>query len=139
MAKHLTNPVITANGVDITDHVYGCDIEMAADEIDVTCFGSGWKETIKGLKDATITLQAYEDFAAGETYATIEPLFSSTTPVTIAVKAATGAISATNPEYQMSALLYTWHPINGDVGAASATELVFRNASQTGIVTDITP
>jgi hypothetical protein len=140
MAKFvLKTPVVTVNGVDLSDHVSSATIETERDEVDVTAFGAANKEILAGLGDATITLSFFQDFAAGEVDATLWPLSTSDSPFTVAVKPTNGAISATNPEYQMSSLLFTYSPIAGAVGEASATDVVFRNASQTGLVRDVTP
>lgn len=140
MAKFvLKTPVVTINAVDLSDHVRSATIETQRDEVDVTAFGAANKEILAGLGDATITLEVYQDFAAGEVDATIWPLSTSDTPFTVAIKPTNGAISATNPEYQLSCLNFSYSPIAGAVGEASMTELVFRNASQTGLVRDVTP
>jgi hypothetical protein len=140
MAKFvLKTPVVTINAVDLSDHISEVTIETTRDEVDVTAFGAANKETLAGLGDATITMQAFQDFAAGEIDATLWPLSTSDTPFTVAVKPTNAAISATNPEYQMSALLFSYSPIAGGVGEASTTEITFRNASQVGLVRDVTP
>lgn len=140
MAKFvLKNPVITVNAVDLSDHFSEVTIETSRDEVDVTAFGAANKETLAGLGDATITGTVFQDFAAGEIDATLWPLSTSDTPFVVAVKPTNAAISATNPEYQMTSLLFNYSPIAGSVGAASTTTVTFRNASQTGLVRDITP
>ncbi len=140
MAKFvLKNPVITVNAVDLSDHFSEVTIETEREEVDVTAFGATHKEMLAGLGDATITGSVFQDFAAGEVDATLWPLSTTDTPFTVAVKPTNAAISATNPEYQMSALLYAYSPIAGSVGEASATEVTFRNASSTGLVRDVTP
>jgi hypothetical protein len=140
MAKFvLKTPVVTINAVDLSDHVSEAVIETVRDEVEVTAFGAANKEILAGLGDATITLQVFQDFAAAEVDATLWPLSTTDTPFTVAIKPTNGAISATNPEYQLSVLMFTYSPINGAVGAASTTEVVFRNASQTGLVRDVTP
>lgn len=140
MAKFVyKTAVITVNAVDVSDHVQQVTIETTRDEVDVTSFGASYKETLAGLGDATITLQVFPDFAAGEIDATFQPLSVSDTPFTVAVKPTNAAISATNPEYQMSSLMFSYTPIDATVGAADPTEVVFRNASQTGLVRDVSP
>ena len=140
MAKHvLKNAVVTVNAVDLSDHVQSVTVETSRPEVDVTSMGASYVETLPGIADATITVTFFNDFAAGEVYATINPLATTDTPFTIAVKPTSSAISATNPEIQMSALIYSWSPIAGDVGSANQTEVTFRNASQTGLVYDVTP
>lgn len=135
----LKTATVVVNSVDITDHVSQVTIETERDEVDVTAMGATNKEILAGLGDATITVTVFQDFAAGEIDATMWPLSTSDTPFPVAVKPTSAAISATNPEYQMSALLLTYSPLDGSVGEASTTELTFRNASQTGLVRDTTP
>jgi hypothetical protein len=134
-----TNALVTINGVDMSDHIRQVTIETTRAENDITAFGAQFVVNSPGLGDATITMEAFQDFAAGELDATLWPLSTTTTPFTVAVRADTGAISATNPEYQMSSLMYGYSPIDGEVGSPLTTPLTFRNAAQTGLVRDITP
>ncbi len=140
MAKYvLLDPVITINGVDLTDHASSATIEGTADEVDLTAFQSDYREFAQGLKDATITVSFFQDFAAAEVDATLQPLFAAGSTFAVAIKADNAAISATNPEYQMTARMFSYSPIAGAVGEASTTDVTFRNASQTGLVRDVTP
>ena len=134
-----TNGFFSANGVDLSDHVRSITIETERAEVDVTAMGAQNIVNMPGLGDATITIEVLQDFAAGEVDATLWPLSTTTTPFTVAVRAVNAAISATNPEYQMSSLMYSYSPIAGSIGDAMTTEVVFRNASQTGLVRDVTP
>jgi hypothetical protein len=129
----LTDAFISVNGVTLSDHANHVTVEDVRDEVDVTAFGATNKAIAKGLGDATITVNFFQDFAAGKTYATLQPLISSSTPVTVEVRPTSAARSATNPAFVMSALLTTHNPIDGDVGAASMITGTFRNASQTGL------
>ena len=140
MAKFvLKTPVVTVNAVDLSDHVSSATIETSRDEVDVSAFGAANKEILAGLGDVTITLEFWQDFASGEVDATLFPLSPTDTPFTVAVKPTNAAISATNPEYQCSCLMFSYAPIAGAIGEASATSVVFRNATQTGLVRDVTP
>jgi hypothetical protein len=140
MAKFVyKTAVVQINAVDLSDHVRNVVITTSRDEVDVTCFGATNKEILAGLGDVTITMEVLPDFAAGEVDATLWPLSSSDTPFTVAVKPTNGAISATNPEFQLSSLLLEYTPIDATVGEAAPTTITFRNASQTGLVRDITP
>lgn len=140
MAKHvLRDAQVTVNAVDLSDHVSSVTIETSRPEVDVTSMGADYMETIPGIPDATITVTFFNDYAAGEVYATLQPLSTTDTPFTVAIRPTTAAISATNPEMQMSSLMYTFSPLSGDIGSANTTEVTFRNASQTGLVYDITP
>jgi hypothetical protein len=87
----------------------------------------------KGLGDAKITVQLFQDFAAGKTHATLQPLIGSTTPVTIEVRATSSARSATNPAALMSGLLMNYNMLSGGVGEATQINAQFVNAAQAGM------
>jgi hypothetical protein len=140
VAKHvLRDAMVSVNSVDLSDHVSAVSIETSRPEVDVTSMGADYMEIIPGIPDATVTVSFFNDYAAGEVYATLQPLSTTDTPFPIAIRPTTGAISATNPEMQMSVLMYSFSPISGDVGSANTMEATFRNASQTGITYDTTP
>lgn len=140
MAKFvIKTPVVSVNSVDLSDHVSSVTIETTFDEVDVTGFGSTYREILQGLGDATITLNFFQDFAAAEVDATLWPLSQSGAPFPVAVKPTNAAISATNPEFQMTGVLLSYNPLDGAIGDASATEVTIRNASPTGLVRDTTP
>ena len=141
MATHYVNPgLVSVNGVNLTDHAYSCVIETTADELDATTFQSPYKITKPGVPDASITIGFYQDFAAGSVNATIQPLVGSSTTFAVAVKSAAGAISTTNPDWQLAAALcFTYNPINGSMGEMSSTEVTFKNAGTTGLVMDTIP
>jgi len=129
----LTDAFISINGVTLSDHGNKVTIEDMREEKDATVFGAGNKVNAKGLGDGTITCGFFQDFAAGKVHATLQPLISSSTPVTVEVRATSAARSATNPGIVMSALLFTYSPLDGDVGEMSVMTAIFRNASQAGI------
>jgi hypothetical protein len=129
----LKTAVVTINAVDLSDHIRSVTIETSRDEVDVTAFGAANKEIIAGLGDATITMEAFQDFAASELDATLWPLSTTDTPFVITVKPTNAAVSATNPVYSLTCLNFTFAPIAGAVGEAAMTTLTFRNASQTGL------
>jgi hypothetical protein len=135
MAKFvLKTPVITVDGDDVSDHVSEVTIETTRAEVDVTAFGATHMEFLPGLGDATITLQVFQDFASNEIDQNFWVHSIEDSPFEVTVKPTNASISATNPEYTMSALMYSYNPIAGAVGEASTTEVVFRNASSTGLV-----
>lgn len=129
----ISNPVVTINAVDLSDHISSVTISTEREEVDVTAFGATSKTTLAGLGDATMEMEAFQDFAAGEVDATLWPLSSTTTPFTVSVKHTSAATSATNPLYSMSALLFSYSPMDGSMGEASTTTLTFRNAAQAGL------
>lgn len=124
---------ISVNGVTLSDHAKAVTIEDSRDVVDITAFGATNKTVAKGLGDGKFTVDFYQDFAAAKTHATLQPLISSTTPITVEVRATSAARSATNPGIVMTALLFNYNPLAGSIGDASAFSAVFQNASQTGV------
>jgi hypothetical protein len=129
-----TDVRVEVNGVVLSDHVQSVSIETTRDDVDITAMGAVNKVAAPGLGDATITVTFYADEAAGTVNATLWPLASSTTPFNVKVRKTSAAISSTNPEYVLSALLYGFTPIDGSVGDAFTMDVEFKNASQTGLV-----
>lgn len=135
-----TNAEVLVNAVDISAFVTSVTIETSRDEVDVTAMGAVNKVTMPGLGDATINVEVLQAFGAGEIDATMFPLSTTSTPFNVWVKPVKGsAISATNPQYQMSSLLYSYNPMDSAIGDAMKTTLTFKNASQAGLVRDVTP
>lgn len=134
MAKTiLRNATITVNGVDLSNHCSQVEIDEKYAEVDVTGFGANNQETRLGIGDGTISATVFQDFAAGSVDATLNALVGSNNPFTVKVKAENASKAATNPEWVMEAVLPDYKPLSGAVGAASTTQVTFRNAAQTGI------
>lgn len=129
----LTNVFISVGGTDLSDHCTNITIETTDDDVEVTAMGALAKAYVKGLGDANITSTFLQDFAAGKVDAVLWPLKSSSATFTVAVRPINAARSPTNPEYQLSALLFGYNPLDGGVGEASTTDVTFRNASQAGL------
>jgi hypothetical protein len=129
----LTDAFISVNGVTLSDEANQVTVVDNRDEKDFTAFGATSKVVGKGLGDATITVQFFQDFAAAKVHATLQPLISSTTGVTVEVRATSAARSATNPAALMTALLFEYKMLDGAIGEPSVMQVDFRNASQTGV------
>lgn len=129
----LTDAFISVNGVTLSDHGNNVTVEDSREQVDFTAFGATCKVYGKGLGDGKITVGFFQDFAAGEVHATLQPLIGSTTPVTVEVRATSAGRSATNPGIVMSALLFTYGPLAGAIGEASQMTAEFQNASAAGI------
>lgn len=135
MAKHvLRDAVITVNGTDISDHTSSITIEDSADEVEFTSFGpGGYREFGAGLKDATITAEVFNDYAASSIDAVIAPLYASGGTFTVTVKPTSATTSGSNPIYSMISRVYSYSPISGGVGDANTNSLTFRNAGTAGL------
>ena len=129
----LTDALVIINGVTLSDHANEVTVNDTREQVDMTAFGATNKVYGKGLGDGTITVKLFQDFAAGKTHATLQPLLSSTTPVTVEVRATSAARSSTNPAVLMSGLLFEYQALAGGIGAVSETTATFQNASSAGI------
>jgi hypothetical protein len=129
----LTDAYVAVNGVVLSDHSNSVTVEDTRDPVDITAFGATSKATTKGLGDAKISVQFFQDFAASKVHATLQPLISSTTPVTIEVRATSSARSATNPAAVMSGLLMNYNMLAGGIGEASMITAEFVNGASAGL------
>jgi hypothetical protein len=137
MGKYVhRNAYIAINGTALSDHANSLTIEDSADEIDFTAFSpNGYKEYGQGLKDATISVTFFQDFAANSVHAILQPLYSSGGTFLVEVRPdATAAVSATNPKATMTARLYSYAGFGGAVGDASTFDASFRNGGTAGLV-----
>jgi len=130
----LTNAMVLVNGVDLSDHVSKVTLTDSRTSVDITAMGATSLAVTKGLGDAKVSLDMFQDFAAAKVHATLQPLIGSTTPVAIEVRPVNAARSATNPAFLMSGgLLMTYPMLDGKVGDANAATYEFVNGSQSGV------
>lgn len=129
----LVDGFVSINGVTLSDHSNNISVEDNRATLDITAFGASCTTVTKGLGDGKITIQMFQDFAAGKTHATLQPLIGSSTPVTIEVRATSSARSTTNPAALMSGLLMNYNMLNGGVGEVSTITAEFQNGAQAGI------
>jgi len=129
----LTDATVIINGVTLSDHADSVTVTDTRDQVDITAFGATSKAITKGLGDASISIEMFQDFASGKTHATLQPLIGSTTPVSIEVRATSAARSATNPAALMSGLLTNYNMLQGGIGEASKITAEFVNGSQAGL------
>lgn len=131
MAKEvLTNPKVVVNSVDLSDHAYSIEMPSAAEEVDVSSFGStGYREFLVGLKDASITVGFFNDHSSASVADTIQPLADSggTFPLKIWPNASGTVV------YTMTARAFSKPLVAGAIGEANRIEVTFRNGGTAGI------
>lgn len=125
----LTNASVVYNSVDLSDHVESVTIDMSYDDVEITAMGATAHSFTPGLRQDTITVNFFQDFAAGKVDATINPQLGSTTGAALVVKPTSAAVSSTNPSYTMTAVPFSYNPLDGSVGEASQTSVEFRPAA----------
>jgi len=105
---------ITVGTTVLSDDVASVTLDITSDEVETTAFGSTYRSRIGGLKDASVSLDFHQDFGAGSVDAILFPLLGSTVAVKIAPTS--GTITATNPQYEFTALCTQYQPFAGAVG-----------------------
>lgn len=114
----ITAPIISVNGVDLSDHVDSVEINDETADVKTTNFGSSGNETrTGGLKSGSITISMQQDYAASKVDATLWA--ARGTAITVTVKATSASTSATNPLYSGSYLVTQYKPVSGKVGDLS--------------------
>lgn len=115
MAKFAaTDHKITINAVDFSTNLNSVELSLEADDIETTAFGSTFRTRIGGLKQASLTLNFMQDFAASSVDATLHPLLGAI--ATVVIVPTSGTVNATNPSYTMTALVTQYSPFASSVG-----------------------
>jgi len=115
MAKFAaTDYFVSISGTNFSDSLNSVELAEEADNLETTAFGSTWSTRIGGLKQASLTLNFMQDFAAGSVDATLNPLLGSI--ATVIIKPTSGTVTATNPSYTMTALVTQYSPFASSVG-----------------------
>lgn len=122
MAKFvITDPVVVFAGSTVTTSAASVTIDVQADDIDVTSFGStGWRSRVAGLKQGTVSFTFHSDYAANQIDSLVWSNFGSS--VAVKVRPTGTAISATNPEWQFNALCNAYSTL-GAVGDLATFDL----------------
>jgi hypothetical protein len=133
-STYLSNPVLTINGVDLTDMCSSATLTYLVEAQEDTAFGTNARTYTAGLVNNEITLTMYASFAATETYATLSPLVGGKTVVSL--KPTSAADSATNPRFVLTDCYLESLPIiNASLGTLSTYDVVFQGGSLTIDVT----
>ena len=122
MAKFYAQDYKVTIGTNVlSTSIASVTLDITADEVETTAFGSSYRTRIGGLKDASVSFDFHQDFGAGSVDALLFPLMGSTVAVKIAPTS--GTVTATNPEYQFDALVTQYQPFAGAVGDLSTLSI----------------
>lgn len=119
----LRNVTITIDGVDLSDHVQSVGVAMSAADVNVTAMGAGGQQHAAGIRDDSMTLTMFSDFASSKVHATINPKFAAAGTVQVVVFPNTSTVSATNPSFTAFCPVLTYNPVSGAVGEAAMTPI----------------
>jgi hypothetical protein len=139
-STYLANPTVTVGtatpGTDITDQCISAVVTATQDQLEKTAFGSTNRTYTAGLTDVTVTLTFLVSYASSETYALLQPLLGAAATY-VAVRPTSGAISSTNPEFQLTnGYLASLDYVNAQLGELSQLQAVFQGGT---LVIDVTP
>jgi hypothetical protein len=124
MAKFAaTDYFVSINGTDFSTSLNSVELAIEADDLETTAFGQGFRTRIGGLKQASLTLNFMQDFAAGSVDAILSPLLA--TLATVVLKPTSGTVTATNPSYTMTALVTQYSPFASSVGDIASLSVTF--------------
>lgn len=110
----IDDAVVSINSVDLSDHI--THVEVSASKADETyqTVDSPARKRVGGVEDWMARLAFVNDFAAAKVYATLQPLFGTSTTLTITPTSASA--SATNPECTATVRVNDWKFMAGDAG-----------------------
>jgi len=131
---HLSNASVVFNSVDLSNKVRSVTIDMTAEDLDATAMGATSRAHVPGLRDDTVTVNYFNDHAAGSVDATHAAMLGVSAGAPLVVKPTSAAVSATNPSYTMTAIVLNYQPLSGEVGNLSQTEVVYKAAPGSAIV-----
>jgi hypothetical protein len=132
-STYLANPTVAVGtatpGTDITDQCISAVVTATQDQLEKTAFGSTNRTYTAGLTDVTVTLTFLVSYASSETYALLQPLLGAAATY-VAVKPTSGAISTTNPEFQLTnGYLASLDYVNAQLGELSQLQAVFQGGT----------
>lgn len=120
-------------GNDLSTYCQKAEISITAEVKDTTSYGDGgWKTELGGLKQAKISLEFFNDFAAAALDSIMFPLLG--TVVTFELASTQAARGASNPSYIGSMLISDWNPITGKVGDVDTSTVSYQSS---GVVTRV--
>ncbi|HEX4521661.1 MAG TPA: hypothetical protein VH063_18950 [Gaiellaceae bacterium] len=119
--------VLEIAGVDLSDHVTSIDIPLTKDQIDATGLNAGGgHDWVHGLADEGCVVEFMNDEDSGSVTDTLFPLYRDEDEFEITYQNFQGAVSDENPSYRMTAKLFNYDPVNGQVGALSKSQTTFK-------------
>ena len=120
---------------DVSSYVKTVTLNYSAEMLDDTAMGDTTKSRKGGLKDWSVDLDLYQDYADDQIDEDIFALVGTTFEVQVAANG--GTPSADNPVYTGTGILESFPPIGGTVGEMEMTRIRILAAGT--LVRDITP
>lgn len=136
-AQVLRDAVVTIGGLDLANYARSVTINYTNELLESTGFGDTARTYVKGFAEWNCSIDFWEDLSDNGLSENIYTWAVAGDPVAITIRASSGAISATNPEYQGNVLFTSVPLFSAQVGAIAGGTL---NLQGSGTLTrDVTP
>lgn len=133
-----TDAKLLVNTVNLSAWCRSLTLNYEAEMLDDTAMGtSGTRSNRPGLKNWSFEAEFLQDFAAGAVDATLFTLVGAN-PFPVEAQPTSAAASATNPRYTGNAVLETYPPLSGEVGALGTVAATMRSGGGSPLVRNIT-
>lgn len=133
--KVLTNAYINLNSNDLSAYANQVSLSYEAEELDETAFGDDTRIKKGGLKNWSMEISFHQDFADNLLDEILFALVGTT--VTCAIRADSGSISTSNPEYTGTGLIKDYKIFGNSVGELATASVSIVSAGT--LVRDVTP
>jgi hypothetical protein len=121
-----TNAKIEVNGTDLSSHASEVGLNYASEMQDETAMGDDTRVRKGGLKDWSVDVTWHQDFAAAAVDATLFSLVGTT--VCVELRPQNICSTAINPIYSGIAVIESYNPVSGSVGALLDAPTTFQSA-----------
>ncbi len=119
-----STPQFFVDGVDLSAWVTAGTANQTFEQLDKTTYAIDYRSFVPGLASNSATITLYLDYAAAASYATLQPLVGTQTDIKYVP--AVGALSATNPAFELTGCLLAQMPVlNMTLGELQSIDLEF--------------
>jgi hypothetical protein len=131
----LKNAFVLINAVDLSDHIKQVTVNYSAALQDNTPMGKASLSRLPALKDWSLDVQFFNDYAAAKVDATIFPIVG--TQIAVEVRPDAGARSATNPGYTGNGIVESYQPVAGSVGDVAMAPVKISGSDGVALIRNI--
>ena len=119
-----STPQFFVDGVDLSAWVTAGTANQTFEQLDKTTYAIDYRSFVPGLASNSATITLFLDYAAAASYATLQPLVGTQTDIKYVP--AVGALSATNPAFELTGCLLAAMPVlNMTLGELQSIDLEF--------------
>jgi hypothetical protein len=121
-----TNAKFEVNGVDLSAHASEVGLNYASEMQDETAMGDDTRIRKGGLKDWSVDVTFHQDFGATAVDKTLFSIVGTT--VCVEIRPQNICSTAINPIYSGIAVIESYNPLGGSVGALLDAPVTFQSA-----------